>query len=106
MIAAVTDRAFDVAAELAPAGVDVRRLPDGQDAAAFVLLDWSDRETLDALPQLEALRVVQNALGREQCASAPSSLRASPVVSRCATSCADRALVWTVPEFPRQLGDR
>ena len=59
MIAAVTERAFDVAAELAPAGVDVRRLPAGRDAAAFVLPDWSDREILDALPQLEALRVVQ-----------------------------------------------
>jgi hypothetical protein len=34
MIAAVTARAFEVAAELAPAGVDVRRLPDGRDAGA------------------------------------------------------------------------
>jgi hypothetical protein len=59
MIAAVTARAFEVAAELAPAGVDVRRLPDGRDAAAFVLPDWKDRETLDALPELERLRVVQ-----------------------------------------------
>jgi phosphoglycerate dehydrogenase-like enzyme len=59
MIAAVTTRAFDAAAELAPNGVEVRRLPDGRDAAAFVLLDWEDRETLDALPRLERLRVVQ-----------------------------------------------
>jgi phosphoglycerate dehydrogenase-like enzyme len=59
MIAAVTARAFDVAAELAPAGVDLRRLPDGRDEAAFVLPDWKDRETLDALPNLERLRVVQ-----------------------------------------------
>jgi phosphoglycerate dehydrogenase-like enzyme len=59
MIAAVTARAFDVAAEFAPAGVEVRRLPDGRDAAAFVLPDWTDRETIEALPQLERLRVVQ-----------------------------------------------
>jgi phosphoglycerate dehydrogenase-like enzyme len=59
MIAAVTARAFDVAVELAPVGVEVRRLPDGRDAAAFVLPDWDDQETLDALPQLEPVRVVQ-----------------------------------------------
>jgi phosphoglycerate dehydrogenase-like enzyme len=59
MIAAVTARAFDVAAELAPEGVEVRRLPDGRDAAAFVLPEWDDRETIEALPRLERLRVVQ-----------------------------------------------
>ena len=59
MIAAVTARAFEVATELAPAGVEMRRLPDGLDGATFVLPDWKDRETLDALPQLERLRVVQ-----------------------------------------------
>jgi phosphoglycerate dehydrogenase-like enzyme len=59
MIAAVTARAFDVVVELAPAGVEVRRLPDGRDAAAFVLPEWTDRETVEALPQLERLRVVQ-----------------------------------------------
>jgi phosphoglycerate dehydrogenase-like enzyme len=59
MVAAVTARAFDAATELAPAGVDVRRLPDGRDHAAFVLPDWQDRELIDALPQLERLRVVQ-----------------------------------------------
>ncbi|MEA2363240.1 MAG: hypothetical protein QOD71_2385 [Thermoleophilaceae bacterium] len=59
MIAAVTAHAFDVAVELAPVGVEVRRLPDGRDAAAFVVPDWDDRETLDALPRLEPLRVVQ-----------------------------------------------
>jgi phosphoglycerate dehydrogenase-like enzyme len=59
MIAAVTARAFDVAAELAPEGVEVRRLPDGRDEAAFVLPDWQDRETIDALPGLERMRVVQ-----------------------------------------------
>ena len=59
MIAAVTDRAFDVVAELAPDTVDVRRLPDGLDAAVFVLPDWMDRETLEAMPRLGRLRVVQ-----------------------------------------------
>ena len=59
MVAAVTDRAFDVAVELAPDGVDVRRLPDGRDDAAFVLPDWHDRDTIEALPQLEHVRVVQ-----------------------------------------------
>ena len=59
MIAAVTARALDVAAELAPAGVEVRRLPDGLDAAAFVVPEWDDHETIEALPRLERLRVVQ-----------------------------------------------
>jgi phosphoglycerate dehydrogenase-like enzyme len=59
MIAAVTARAFDAAAELAPAGVEVLRLPEGRDAAEFVLPEWGDRETLEALPRLERLRVVQ-----------------------------------------------
>jgi phosphoglycerate dehydrogenase-like enzyme len=59
MVAAVTARAFDAAAELAPSGVEVQRLPEGRDAAAFVLPDWKDRELIDALPQLERLRVVQ-----------------------------------------------
>ena len=59
MIAAITARAFDVVAELAPAGVEVRRLPDGQDGAAFVLPEGTDRHALDALPKLEGLRVVQ-----------------------------------------------
>ncbi len=59
MIAAVDTRAFEVCAELAPDGVDVRRLPDGLDAAGFLLPDWGDRETLHALPRLERLRVVQ-----------------------------------------------
>jgi phosphoglycerate dehydrogenase-like enzyme len=59
MIAAVTARAFDVANELAPAGVEVRRLPDGRDGAEFVLPEWGDRETVEALTQLERLRVVQ-----------------------------------------------
>ena len=59
MIAAVTARAFDAAAELAPADVEVLRLPEGLDAAEFLLPEWGDRETLEALPGLERLRVVQ-----------------------------------------------
>ena len=59
MVAAVTARAFEAAAELAPARVDVRRLPDGRADAVFVVPDWDDRETLAALPGLERLRVVQ-----------------------------------------------
>jgi phosphoglycerate dehydrogenase-like enzyme len=59
MIAAVTARAFEAAAELAPAGVEVLQLPDGRDAAAFVMPDWEDRATIEALPELERLRVVQ-----------------------------------------------
>jgi phosphoglycerate dehydrogenase-like enzyme len=59
VIAAVDARAFEVCADLAPDGVEVRRLPDGRDAAAFLLPDWGDRETLHALPRLERLRVVQ-----------------------------------------------
>jgi phosphoglycerate dehydrogenase-like enzyme len=60
MIAAVTARAFEVASELAPPEVEVRQLPDGRDEAAFVLPDWSDRETVEALPRLERVRVVQS----------------------------------------------
>jgi phosphoglycerate dehydrogenase-like enzyme len=59
MIAAVTDRAFDIVAELAPGGVEVRRLPDGRAEAAFLLPDWLDRETMRELPGLEQVRVVQ-----------------------------------------------
>jgi phosphoglycerate dehydrogenase-like enzyme len=59
VIAAVTDRAFEVVAGLAPDTVEVRRLPEGRDEAVFLLPDWEDRETLRALPRLERLRVVQ-----------------------------------------------
>src|SRR5215211_1938178 len=59
MIAAVTPHAFEVAVELAPAGVEVLRLPEGREQAAFVLPYWSDRETFRALPRLERLRVLQ-----------------------------------------------
>ena len=59
MIASITPRAFDVVSELAPDGVEVRPLPDGREAAAFVMPDWEDRDTLHALPGLERLQVVQ-----------------------------------------------
>jgi phosphoglycerate dehydrogenase-like enzyme len=59
MIAAVTERAFELVARLAPDGVDVRRLPDGRREAEFLLPDWHDRETLEELPGLERVRVVQ-----------------------------------------------
>jgi phosphoglycerate dehydrogenase-like enzyme len=60
LIAAATAWAFEVVAAAAPEGVDVRRLPEGRDAAAFVLPDWADRETLDEMSRLEQLRVVQS----------------------------------------------
>jgi phosphoglycerate dehydrogenase-like enzyme len=60
MIAAVTDRAFEIVAEHAPDGVEVRRLPDGRGEAAFLLPDWFDRETMRELPGLEQVRVVQS----------------------------------------------
>jgi phosphoglycerate dehydrogenase-like enzyme len=59
VIAAVTARALEVVDELAPPGVEVRALPDGRDDADFLLPDWEDRETIDALPRLERVRVVQ-----------------------------------------------
>ncbi len=60
MIASVTARAFEVVVGAAPDGVEVLTLPEGLDAAAFVLPDWTDRETLDALPRLERLEVLQS----------------------------------------------
>jgi phosphoglycerate dehydrogenase-like enzyme len=60
VIAAVTDRAFQVVGELAPDGVEVRRLPDGRREAEFLLPDWFDRETMKELPRLERVRVVQS----------------------------------------------
>ncbi len=59
MIAAVTERAFELVSRLAPDGVEVRRLPDGRDAAAFVMPSWGDGETTERLTQLEQVRVVQ-----------------------------------------------
>jgi phosphoglycerate dehydrogenase-like enzyme len=60
MIAAVTSRAFEVVAGLAPEGVEVLRLPDGRREAEFLLPDWHDRETMSELPGLERVRVVQS----------------------------------------------
>jgi phosphoglycerate dehydrogenase-like enzyme len=59
MIAAVTARAVEIVAEHAPDGVEVRRLPDGRREAEFLLPDWHDRETMEELPGLEQVRVVQ-----------------------------------------------
>jgi phosphoglycerate dehydrogenase-like enzyme len=59
MVAAVTARAFQVAVESAPAGVEVRQLPDGREAAVFLVPDWEDGETVEALPRLDQVRVVQ-----------------------------------------------
>jgi phosphoglycerate dehydrogenase-like enzyme len=59
MIAAVTNRAFEVVAQLALDGVEVRRLPEGRREAEFLLPDWQDRETMKELPGLERVRVVQ-----------------------------------------------
>jgi phosphoglycerate dehydrogenase-like enzyme len=59
MIAAVTDRAFEVVSQLAPDGVEVRRLPDGRQETEFLLPDWHDREAMEELPRLERARVVQ-----------------------------------------------
>src|SRR5688500_7645206 len=59
MIAAVTDRAFDIVSELAPGGVEVRRLPNGRRDSEFLLPDWHDRETMEELPRLDRVRVVQ-----------------------------------------------
>jgi len=56
MIAAITASAFAAVEVLAPAGVEVRRLPDGADVAAFVLPSGEDADGLDGR---EALRVVQ-----------------------------------------------
>ncbi len=60
MIAAVTALAFAAATELAPEGVDLRQLPEGRDEAAFIFPDSRDETTIEALPRLERLRVVQS----------------------------------------------
>ena len=59
MLAAVTPLAFDVAVELAPAGVEVLQLPDGRERAEFLVPSWDDRDSFRALPELERLRVLQ-----------------------------------------------
>jgi phosphoglycerate dehydrogenase-like enzyme len=58
VIAAVTARAAAAIAAAAPPGVDLRVLPDGYEAAAFLVVS-DDPEAIDALPGLRALRVVQ-----------------------------------------------
>jgi phosphoglycerate dehydrogenase-like enzyme len=40
--------------------VDVRRLPDGRGEAEFLLPDWQDRQTIEELPRLERVRVIQS----------------------------------------------
>jgi phosphoglycerate dehydrogenase-like enzyme len=59
VIAALTAEAWPVAEALVPAGVELRRLPDGLAEAAFVVPAWDDDEALEALPRLRPLRVVQ-----------------------------------------------
>jgi phosphoglycerate dehydrogenase-like enzyme len=59
VIAAVTERAFELVTALAPNGVEVRELPDGHDTAAFLMPSWGDGETVELLPELERVRVVQ-----------------------------------------------
>jgi phosphoglycerate dehydrogenase-like enzyme len=58
VIAAVTGRAHQAVLDGAPEGVDVRLLPDGLDAAVFVIAG-GEPELTDALPRLESLAVVQ-----------------------------------------------
>jgi phosphoglycerate dehydrogenase-like enzyme len=59
VIAAFTARALASARALAPAGVELRSLPDGLQEAAFVVPTGEDADVLDALPRLRAVRVVQ-----------------------------------------------
>jgi phosphoglycerate dehydrogenase-like enzyme len=58
VIAAVTARAHAAVAAAAPAGVDVRVLPDSYEEAAFLVVS-DDPAVVDALPRLRAARVVQ-----------------------------------------------
>src|SRR5215213_8406466 len=58
VIAAVTARAHQAVLDGAPEGVDVRLLPDGLDAAVFVIAG-GEPELTEALPRLEPLAVVQ-----------------------------------------------
>jgi phosphoglycerate dehydrogenase-like enzyme len=61
VIAAVTDSALAGMRAAAPPGVEVRRLADGLDGAAFVVPRWDDdREALRALERHASLRVVQS----------------------------------------------
>ncbi len=60
MIAAVADNAYEAMRAAAPDGVEVRRLADGLDGAAFVVPRGEDRAALAALPGLRSVRVVQS----------------------------------------------
>ena len=59
VIAAVQDDAYAALRDGAPPGVEVRSLRDGFEDAAFIVPRGEDREVLDALPELPAVRVVQ-----------------------------------------------
>jgi phosphoglycerate dehydrogenase-like enzyme len=59
VIAAVQDDAFAALRDAAPPGVEVRSLRDGFEEAAFIVPRGEDRDVLDALPELAAVRVVQ-----------------------------------------------
>jgi phosphoglycerate dehydrogenase-like enzyme len=59
MIVAAFDDAFDALAGQVPAGVELRRLRDGFDDAAVIVPRSEEREALEALPHLRALRLVQ-----------------------------------------------
>jgi phosphoglycerate dehydrogenase-like enzyme len=59
VIAAVTDTAFAGVRAAAPPGVEVRRLADGLEVAAFVVPRWEDGEAVETLARLPSLRVVQ-----------------------------------------------
>jgi phosphoglycerate dehydrogenase-like enzyme len=61
VIAAVTDSALAGIRAAAPPGVEVRRIAEGLDGAAFVVPQWDDgRGALEALRRLSSLRVVQS----------------------------------------------
>jgi phosphoglycerate dehydrogenase-like enzyme len=59
VIAALTADAWAAAEAEAPAGVELRRLPDGLEEAAFIVPAWNDKDAVEALPRLGSLQVVQ-----------------------------------------------
>jgi phosphoglycerate dehydrogenase-like enzyme len=59
VIAAVLEDAYAALRAAAPSGVEVRRLADGLDGAAFVVPGGEERAALDALPGCADVRVVQ-----------------------------------------------
>jgi phosphoglycerate dehydrogenase-like enzyme len=59
VIAALTADAWAAAEAEAPAGVELRRLPDGLEEAAFVVPAWDDKDAVELLPRLGSLRIVQ-----------------------------------------------